>query len=322
VKQGISTVKKADAASRADGRSRGAATWAAVVQHRHYYALLLPVMALLVLIHYVPMAGIVIAFKQFNIKGGLWHSPWVGFKYFKQMLETPSFLAILWNTVRISFLKVLFGFPAPILFALILNEIPGLRAKKVFQTVSYLPHFLSWVVVAGLVMSMLSIQGPVNYVLSLLGGKPVIFMQESGLFTGIVVVSDIWKGIGWGSIIYLAAIAGIDVQLYEAAAMDGARRLQRVLHITLPSLVPIIGTLFILRMGGLLNAGFDQVLNLYNPMVLDKADIIDTYVYRTGLVQMQYSFSAAVGLSKNLVGFLMVVLTNATVNRLGGTTLT
>lgn len=293
-----------------------------MVQHRAFYLLFLPAAAFLILINYIPMAGIVIAFKQFNIKGGLWHSPWVGFKYFKQMVETPSFLAILWNTIRISFLKILFGFPAPILFALILNEIPGLRARKVFQTISYLPHFLSWVVVAGLVLTMLSVQGPVNTLLSLLGRKPVIFMQEARFFTAIVVVSDIWKGVGWGSIIYLAAIAGIDVQLYEAAAMDGARRLQRIRHITLPSLVPVIGTLFILRMGGLLNAGFDQVLNLYNPMVLDKADIIDTYVYRTGLVQMQYSFSAAVGISKNLVGFLMVILTNSIVNRLGGTTLT
>ena len=279
-------------------------------------------MALLVVMHYVPMAGIVIAFKQFNIKGGLWRSPWVGLKYFRQMMETPSFLRIIWNTIRISFLKVLFGFPAPILFALILNEIPGLRIRKVFQTISYLPHFLSWVVVAGLVLSLLSVQGPVNSLLASWRGEPVIFMQEPRYFTGIVVASDIWKEIGWGSIIYLAAIAGIDVQLYEAAAIDGASRLQRIRAITLPSLIPVIVTLFILRIGGLLNAGFDQVLNLYNPLVLGVGDIIDTYVYRTGLVQMQYSFSAAVGISKNVVGFLLVILTNTMVNRLGGTTLT
>jgi putative aldouronate transport system permease protein len=293
-----------------------------MVRHRQFYALLLPAAVFLVLMHYVPMAGIVIAFKQFNIKGGLWRSPWVGLKYFKQMFETPSFLRILWNTIRISFLKILFGFPAPILFALVLNEIPGLRAKKIFQTISYLPHFLSWVVVAGLVLSLLSIQGPVNSLIASWGGKSVIFMQEPRYFTGILVISDIWKDIGWGSIIYLAAIAGIDVQLFEAAAMDGARRLQRIRHITLPSLVPIIVTLFILRIGGILNAGFDQVLNLYNPLVLNVGEIIDTYVYRTGLVQMQYSFSAAVGIGKNLIGFLLVILTNTTVNRLGGTTLT
>jgi putative aldouronate transport system permease protein len=303
-------------------KGRAAATWAAMVQHRYFYALLLPAVAILVVMHYVPMAGIVIAFKQFNIKGGLWRSPWVGLKYFEQMVETPSFLRIIWNTIRISFLKVLFGFPAPIFFALVLNEIPGLRARRIFQTISYLPHFLSWVVVAGLVLSLLSVQGPVNSLLASWGRDPVIFMQEPRFFTGIVVISDIWKEVGWGSIIYLAAIAGIDVQLYEAAAIDGARRLQRIRHITLPSLVPIIVTLFILRIGGLLNAGFDQILNLYNPLVLDVGEIIDTYVYRMGLVQMQYSFSAAVGISKNVVGFLLVILTNSIVNRAGGTTLT
>ncbi len=296
--------------------------WSDVYRYRHYYILMLPAIVLLIVMRYVPMAGIVLAFKRYNIQGGIWHSPWAGFRYFQQMIEAPEFTRIMVNTIRISALRIGIGFPAPILFALMLNEIRKLRLKKFVQTLSYLPHFLSWVVVGGLVLSMFSLDGPVNHGIRAFGGAPVQFMQEGNSFLAILIGSGIWKSVGWGSIIYLAAISGIDPQLYEAAEIDGAGRIARIRHITLPSLFPVIITLFILRIGNMLEAGFDQIFNMYNPLVYSVADIIDTYVYRTGIVGMRFSFATAVGLSKNLIGFALVLFTNYTVKKLGGSTIT
>ena len=217
----------------------------------------------------------------------------------------------------ISVLKVLIGFPGPIIFALMLNEIAQRRPKKVFQTISYLPHFVSWVVVGGLARDVLSQRGVINFIGGLFGIEPVIYLQQEELFVPILIFSMIWKNIGWGSIIYLAAIASIDPQLYEAAALDGAGRIQRIRYVTLPSIIHVIVILFLLRIGDILEAGFDQVFNLYNPMVYSVADIIDTYVYRVGIADFQYSYAAAVDLFKNVVGLILLLIVNHVTKRLG-----
>ena len=209
-------------------RRRSASLIGRIVKYRHYYALLLPALAIFLLFRYVPMAGIVIAFKKYNLVDGLFGSPWVGFTYFERLFNSPQFYRVLKNTVVISLLKVLIGFPGPIIFALMLNEIASLRGKKIFQTISYLPHFVSWVVVGGLIRDLLSQRGIVNYVTGLFGADPVIFLQQEEMFVPILILSMIWKNVGWGSIIYLAAISSIDPQLYEAAALDGAGRVQRI----------------------------------------------------------------------------------------------
>jgi putative aldouronate transport system permease protein len=291
---------------------------AEVVKHRHYYVLLLPAVVLFLMFRYVPMAGVLIAFKKYTVLGGLFGSEWAGLDNFRQMFSTTLFYQVLWNTVKISVLNLAFGFPAPILFAVLLNEMRQLRPKKVFQSISYLPHFVSWVVAGGLIRDVLSLRGPVNLATALFGVQPVIFLQRADLFVPILVITNIWKNVGWGSIIYLAAMAGIDPQLYEAAQIDGASRVQRILSITLPSIVHVIVILFLLRIGHILDAGFDQIFNLYNPLVYRVGDIVDTYVYRVGIGQLRYSFAAAVGLSKNVVGLILMLIMNRVTKTLSG----
>ena len=288
-----------------------------VLKYRDYYLLLLPAIALFILFRYIPMAGIVIAFKKYNLVDGLFGSPSAGFMYFERLFNSPQFYRVLKNTIVISVLKVLIGFPGPIIFALMLNEIAQRRPKKVFQTISYLPHFVSWVVVGGLARDVLSQRGVINFIGGLFGMEPVIYLQQEELFVPILIFSMIWKNIGWGSIIYLAAIASIDPQLYEAAALDGAGRIQRIRYVTLPSIIHVIVILFLLRIGDILEAGFDQVFNLYNPMVYSVADIIDTYVYRVGIADFQYSYAAAVDLFKNVVGLILLLIVNHVTKRLG-----
>ena len=270
---------------------------------------------LFVLFRYIPMAGIVIAFKKYTIDGGLFGSPWVGLDYFQRLFASEKFYQVLWNSVRISFFKIVVGFPGPIVFALLLNEIANLRWKKSFQTISYLPHFVSWVVVGGVVRDVVSAHGIVNGVIEAFGGDVRLFLQEPGSFLPIVLISQIWKNVGWGSIIYLAAITGIDPQLYEAAQIDGAGRLQRMWHITVPSISHVIIILFLLRIGNVLEAGFDQIFNLYNPLVYDVADIIETYVYRVGINGFQYSLTAAASLFQNVVGLVLLLLVNVVTRR-------
>jgi putative aldouronate transport system permease protein len=276
-----------------------------------------PALLALLVFSYIPMVGIVLAFKQYNVTDGLFGSPWAGLKYFRELAHAPELPSVVRNTMTISLSKLAFAFPMPILFALFLNEVKSLRTQKVFQTISYLPHFLSWVVVAGLVRALLGAAGPFNQIGSLFGMKMVLFLTKEDLFVPILILSDIWKEIGWGSIIYLAAIAGIDPQIYEAAEIDGAGRFQRMFLITVPSILHVIIILFLLRVGQVMNAGFDQIFNLYNPLVYSVGDIIDTYIYRSGLEGMRYSFAAAVGLSKNLIGLALLFLTNAVVRRFG-----
>lgn len=268
---------------------------------------------------YGPMYGVLIAFKKYSPGLGIWDSPWNNFDHFRRMFEDFTFERAFWNTIKISALKLIFVFPAPIILALTLNEVKNLKFKKVTQIISYLPYFMSWVIVASMVLEIFSPQrGIVNAVITALGGEPIHFMASEKWFVPILVGSDIWKGIGYGAIIYLAAITGVDPSLYEAAELDGATRFQKMQHVTLPTISPIIITMLILNIGSILNAGFDQVLNLYNPRVYGVADIIDTYVYRTGLVEFNLDYSTAVGLFKNLIGLMLITGSNYLVKKRTG----
>ena len=282
------------------------------IKHWELFLLFLPVLAFLIIFCYKPMGGVVIAFQDFKILEGIAGSEWVGLKNFEKITRTPSFMRVLTNTVKISLLRMVCGFPAPIIFALLLNELQAVKFKKIVQTISYLPHFLSWVILGGIFISFLSpTTGPIGSVMTSLGLEPIYFLGDKKVFIPTLIVTGIWQSVGWGSIVYLAAISGVDTGLYEAAVLDGANRFQSVWHITIPSIMPTVTIMFILNMGGILNAGFDQIFNLYNDAVMSVADIIDTYVYRRGLVEMDYSFSTAVGLAKNVVGFIFVITTNA-----------
>lgn len=289
-----------------------------IVEYRTLLFMMVPAMIFFTIFCYVPMYGVTLAFKDFKILEGIWNSPWVGMKYFKQAFEDPYFLKTLSNTVIISFYKLLIGFPMPILFALLLNEIQSMRFKKLVQTVSYLPYFMSWVIMGSIFFSLLSLQGPVNQLLELFGFEKIMFMGESSVFRGVLVATDVWKNFGWGSILYIAAISGIDQEMYEASRLDGANRLQNAWYITIPSILPVICINLILSLSGILNAGFDQVFNMYSEVVYDVADIIDTYVYRLGLKSMQYSLSTAVGLFKSVIGLVMILIVNAIIRRIGG----
>ncbi len=281
------------------------------------YLMLLPGLALIVIFCYGPMYGLQIAFKDYNIGLGIWDSPWVGWEHFQKFLTTDAATRALTNTIIISTLKLVFSFPMPILLALVLNEIGNQAFKRVAQTISYLPHFISWIIVASLMNNLLSPStGVVNAIIQQFGGDPIYFLADKNWFRPILVITNIWKEIGWSSVVYLAALSGIDPSLYEAAIVDGASRIQRIARITLPSIMPIAVTMLILSMGSIMSAGFDQVFNLYSPQVYDVGDILDTYVYRRGLVDMSYSFSTAVGLFKSVVGLILVVAVNVIAKRL------
>lgn len=279
----------------------------------------LPAAITLALFAYAPMYGLTIAFKDFVLLKGISGSPWVGLENFRKLLTAPSFSEVFVNTIKISFLRLIFGFPAPILLALLLNAVGNARFKKVVQTISYLPHFLSWVVLAGIVIQILSpSSGIVNQIIVMFGGNPIYFVADPRYFVPMLIVTGIWKEVGWGTVVYLASITSISPELYEAATIDGAGRFQKMLHITLPALRPVVSIMFILNSGNLINAGFDQIYNLYNPAVYKVADIIDTYVYRRGLLDMKYSFSSAAGLFKNIISFALVLTTNGLVKVISG----
>jgi putative aldouronate transport system permease protein len=286
---------------------------------RYYYLLLIPVIAYFIIFHYIPMYGITIAFKNYTFAEGIFGSKWVGIANFKRLFDSPLFYTILKNTLNISIQRIIFGFPAPIILALLINEIQHLKFKKIVQTVSYLPHFISWVILAGIIKELLSpTRGAINSLMVLFGQKPIHFLAEPAYFVGVLIISGIWQSVGWGTIVYLAAIAGIDIEQFDSAYIDGANRFQIIWHITLPSIKSVILVLFILSLGGILNSGFDQIFNLYNAMVYSVADVIDTYVYRIGLINMEYSFSTAVGLFKNVIGFILVISSNYIVRKLSG----
>lgn len=266
------------------------------------------------------MFGIIISFKEYQpFMGveGIFTSEWVGLKHFQKFFNSYYFWDILGNTLAISLLKFIFGFPAPIIFALLLNEVRNKKFMKTVQTISYLPHFLSWVVVSGLLVTLLSTDnGLINIIREAMGKESIMFLGDPKYFRQVLVISDIWKGIGWGSIVYLAAISGVDQEMYEAAYIDGANRWRRIWHITLPSISHIVVIMLIFSVGGLLNAGFEQIFLLYSPAVYSVANIIDTFVYREGLQSNNYSYATAVGLFKSLVSMFLLLLTNFIAKRL------
>ncbi|WP_135556606.1 ABC transporter permease [Paenibacillus cymbidii] len=291
-------------------------TWKRVKRMKLLYALLLLPVVHLFLFSYVPMYGVLIAFQDFKPALGIGGSDWNRFEHFRTLFTDFVFLRALRNTLIISGLKLCFGFGAPIVFALLLNEIVHPRFKKWTQSISYLPHFMSWVIAASILVEIVSPQrGVVNYVVTLFGGEPIHFLASKTYFIPVMIASDIWKEVGWAAIIYIAAITAISPDLYEAANVDGASRLRKMIHITIPSIMPVIVVLFLLRLGHILEGGFDQILNLYNPLVYEVGDIIDTYVYRTGLAQFKLDYAAAVGLFKNVVGVVLLVSANLVVRK-------
>lgn len=275
-----------------------------------YHTMLAPGMVFLILFSFIPMFGIVMAFQDYMPTKGIFGSKWVGLDNFRYMLEIPDSMNILKNTLIIAIGKIILSTIVPITFALLLNEIRKKWAKKTIQTIVYLPHFLSWAVLAVVVANIFSFEGPINAFLSMFGIEPTLFLASNTWIRPILIGTDVWKEFGYGSIVYLAALTGIDSGLYEAAAMDGANRFKQLVHITIPGILPIIMLMTAINLGNILNAGFDQVFNLYNPIVYETADIIDTYVYRVGLVGMQYSFATAVGLLKSVVGCILLVSAN------------
>lgn len=287
-----------------------------IYKMRVYYYLLIPFLAFLILFKYVPMYGIVLAFKNFKVRSGILGSPWAGLKYFQQLFGAYSFFEVLRNTLVISLEKLIFCFPVPIILAIFVNEIRNDRIKKTFQTFSYLPHFISWIIAASFVGDIFALNGPINTIIEAAGGKRIYFMADSRYFRSVIILSHIWKTCGWSSIVYIAAITGIDPELYEAAEMDGAKKLQSIWHITLPCIRSTILTLFILEVGKIMSAGFDQIYNLYSPAVYSVADILDTYTYRQGIVQNNYSYATAAGLFQNAIGFVLVIVSNLMVKKL------
>lgn len=274
------------------------------------YLMALPGVAFLIVFKYIPLAGSVIAFQNFSVFKGFADSPWVGFKHFETLFQYPDFFRVFRNTLILGFLRIAIIFPVPIILGLMINEIRKSALKKGIQTALYIPHFLSWVIVAGIVFDLFSMSGMFNVVIGWLGKDPVLVMQDSAYFRAVYVISSIWKDAGWGTIVYMAAISGIDPQLYESAMMDGASRFKQIRHITFPLLLPTILILLLLEIGNFLDLGFDQVYNLITPMTYSVGDIFDTYVFRTGIQQAQYSFATAVGLFQSVIGFILVYIFN------------
>lgn len=283
-------------------------------QYKFYYLLALPGFLYLLIFKYIPMFGIVISFKDYDAFSGIvgiFTSEWVGLANFKKFFDSYYFSRIMGNTLIISLYKILLGFPAPIILALMLNELRFLRMKKIIQTISYIPYFISWVIVASLLNNILTTDnGLVNTLLNRLGHRSIPFMTSTRYFRSILVISDIWKGIGYGSIVYLAAITGISQEQYEDAELNGATRLQRIWYITLPSISTVVVIMLIFRIGGLLDAGFEQIMLTYSTSTYKVADIIDTYVYRAGLQDLDYSYSVAVSLFKSVVAAILLLGTN------------
>lgn len=303
------------------GKKRGSVA-ARLWQDKFTYLLLVPSVLFTALFAYWPIYGMILAFKDYNFKEGIFGSPWAdnyGFYWFLRMFKDPEFLHVLWNTVSISFWKIIISTVACVLFALLLNEVRNVTYKRTLQSVMYLPYFLSWVIMASIIYNLFTSSGGVmNRLLSMLnGGEKIQIIGNPAYFRAEIYLSMIWKNVGFGSIIYLAAIAGVSMELYEAAIIDGANRLQRVWFVTLPSIKSVIVLLLILDAGGIMSAGFDQVFNLYSPMVFSVGDILDTYIYRHGVTSGQFSYTTAVGLFKNLVSFGMLLLVNYTAKRMG-----
>ena len=275
-----------------------------------FHLMLLLPMLLLAVFSFAPLFGILMAVQDYMPAKGILQSRWVGLENFDFIFSLPSSRQIFANTIIISLGKLAAGIIVPVFFALLLNEIRVIAFKRTVQTIVYLPHFLSWVVLANVVSSILGFDGPINSLIQSTGHDPILFLGSNVWFRPVIILSDCWKEFGYGSIIYLSALTPIDPGLYESASLDGASRLQKIFYITLPMLVPTIVLMMALNLGNILNAGFDQIFNLYNPLVYETGDIIDTYVYRIGLIDMQYSLATAAGLIKSVIGFVLIMSSN------------
>lgn len=295
--------------------------WADLRRDWRLYSLLLLPVAFFVIFRYLPMAGNIIAFRRFVPGGSIFGEQWVGLRYFEMFINDPTFWQVFRNTVVLGALTLLFTFPIPIVLALLLNELRSRRFKSFVQTVSYLPHFISVVIVVGMVMQMVSLNGTVNQIVHALTGTTVNFIQDADWFRTIYVSSDVWQTAGWGTILYLAALTQIDDTLYESARIDGANRWQQTWHITLPGIAPTIVTLLILNIGSFLAVGFEKVFLLYNPLTYETGDVISTYLYRVGLVSNNISYATAIGLFESVIGLALVFSANAISRRVVGSSL-
>ena len=288
-----------------------------VIRDKWLYLLVLPGIVFLLVFRYIPIFGNIIAFMDFN-PYNMWDSKWVGLKHFITLFNKPAFLLTFKNTLVISLLKMIIGFPIPIILSLMMNEMRNLKFKKVSQTLLYLPHFISWVVLSGLIMNMLDPDtGIITSLIEMITGNRIQVLSDKQAFVPMLIVTDVYKNMGWGTIIYFAALSGVDPQLYEAAEIDGARKWKQMIHITLPSIMPTIVIQLILSCNNIVNAGFDQIFMLYSALVYDVADIIDTYVYRIGIQKADYSFSTAANMFKSIIALIMILIVNTVAKKTG-----
>lgn len=300
-------------------------------KHWQLYSMLLIMFITLLIFNYWPMTGLQLAFKDWRIPignqaGGIWGSPWATdelgnldlLKHFKTLFTNPKVYPTFFNTLRISLLRLVCGFPMPILLALFLNELTSDKFRKTVQSISYLPYFISWVIIANILKDLTASQSALQNLLSGLFGHEVDFFGNGNLFIVLLIISDIWKNVGWGTIIYFAALTGIGPELYEAGMVDGANRWQRMRYITLPGILPAVSINLIFSVSGIVYGGFDQIYNLYNPLVYDKADILETYLFRNGVIGGDYSLGTAMGLFNSVVAFILVILANKVIKKLGG----
>lgn len=287
-----------------------------------FYAMMLIPVVYYIIFRYVPMAGNIIAFRRYRAGSSIFGDEWSGLKYFNQFIQDQKFWRAFANTLLLNFKYLIVSFPLTLIFALLLNEVKNVAFKKIVQTISYLPHFISMVIVAGMVREVLSTSGPINNLIKALGGEAITFISLPEWFTSIFVVSGVWQGIGWGTILYLAAMSGINPELYEAAALDGANKFQQCLHVTIPAILPTVSTLLVLNVGSLCgSAAFEKVFLLYNPTTYETADIIATYVYRMGLQSGNYSYATAVGLFQGIINLVLLTVANRASRSLTGSAL-
>ena len=291
------------------------------MRNRSLYLMIIPVLIFFILFHYKPMYGAIIAFKDYTPALGIAESPWVGWDNFTRFFSSVYFGRLIRNTILLSFYSLLFGFPAPIILALLLNEVKNKKFKGLTQTVTYLPHFISMIVVTGMLVDFSMTSGLFNDIIELFGGERSPLLQNPDLYRTIYVASGIWQEIGWGSIIYLSALSGVDRQLYEAAQIDGAGKWKQLIHVTLPGIAPTIIIMFILKMGTLMNMGYEKTILLYNPATYETADIISSYIYRIGLLEQDWSYSTAIGLFNSVINLGLLLITNKIARKCGETSL-
>ena len=290
-------------------------------RNKALYIMVIPVLAFYILFHYKPMYGAIMAFMDYNPRLGFSGSEWVGFANFTRFFESPYFVKLLRNTLLLCVYGIIFGFPAPIILALLLNEIKSTKFKKAVQTITYLPHFISLVVVTGIIKEFCQSTGLINDIIVALGGSRSALLQNPDLYRTIYIVSDIWQGVGWGSIIYLSALSGIDQQLYEAAEIDGAGRWKQMLNVTLPGIAPTIITMLIMRLGQVLGSSYEKTILLYNEATYDTADVISSYIYRVGLLDRDWGYSAAIGLFNSVINLVLLIAANKISKRVSETSL-